>query len=1009
MIFRYAAAAFILSLFFLFATPLVPALTAQNAAWQQRVDYEMDIRMNVETNQFSGSQLVTYHNVSPDTLHRFFYHLYYNAFQPGSMMDTRSRTIIDPDGRVRDRIYHLTEDEIGFQNILSLKQNGQSVSFEVSETILSVNLSSPILPGETVIFEMEFEAQVPLQIRRTGRDNREGIRYSMSQWYPKVAAYDQDGWHTPPYVAREFHGNFGDFDVRITIDRNYTLGATGYLQNPQQVGHGYEDPELPLELPEGDELTWHFFAPEVIDFFWGAHDEFIHVIHEEEGSPRIHMLYVERPETRFWEMLGEFTAEAFRFMNEYIGPYPYEQFTIIQGGDGGMEYPMGTLITGHRPLWSLVGVTVHELIHMWYQSTLATNETLYHWMDEGFTVYMSDLVMWHLFQLPGDPHASTYRAYLRLVHDGLEEYMGQHADRYDTNAAYSMASYRKGSLILHQLEYIIGRDAMKRTMQRYYRDFAMRHPTPVDFQRIAEEESGMQLRWYFDEMLYSTRTIDIGIDRVRNAGRNTTIRLSRDGIFHMPVDLLLTYADGTQELIYIPTQQQLGIKAHEHPDIPRTVLEPWPWTHATYEFTLEGRPALVTAAEIDPSNRLADINRLNNRWPFPAEFNAFQVPEPDWNTYQTGVRPALWYGERAGLRVGGRLSGRYLFNTKALDAELWLTTGTLEDPSASNLDADYRLSWRDRLPLLGPDSWWQAETGRFYGVHHQRLAVERRLGRFGRLERTRRVLSLDAFHLNKDANRQIGALSAQWERGSLIGAGLSFEQGDVSETGILLRAETATFYGERAAQQVQLRAGYTWFSSDFRYRVRFGLQAAGGSGQMAQQQRYNLGSGTAIERWQNRAFTATANIDGLFYEDARLSFDSGNALSGYSLHTPGRSGLTGNNMLAFSVWQSYRPFLRGNQRAFELEVFSGTGLAWDGSFATDFSLPSASSPWLASTGAGIVFDFSELPRSARYTGQSALLSGLRVALRSPFYLHQAGDTNDFEPTSRWMIGVGKAF
>lgn len=989
---------------------LLPASAqAQNAAWQQTANYEMDIRMNVETNRFTGTQRVEYHNASPDTLNRFFYHLYYNAFQPGSMMDTRSRTIIDPDGRVRDRILHLNEDEIGFQDVRSLTQNGQPVTFEVSETILSVNLAAPILPGETVIFEMEFEAQVPVQIRRTGRDNREGIRYSMSQWYPRVAAFDQDGWHTAPYVAREFHGNFGDFDVRITIDRNYTLGATGYLQNPQQVGHGYEDPNLPLELPEGDELTWHFFAPQVIDFFWGAHDEFVHVIHEEEGAPRIHLLYVERPETRFWGMLGEFTAEAFRFMNEYIGPYPYEQFTIIQGGDGGMEYPMGTLITGHRPLWSLVGVTVHELIHMWYQSTLATNETLYHWMDEGFTVYMSDIVMWHLFRLQGDPHASTYRSYLRIVHDGLEEYMGQHADRYDSNAAYVTASYRKGSLILHQLEYIIGRDAMKRTMQRFYSEFMLRHPTPVDFQRIAEQESGMQLRWYFDEMLYSTRTIDLAIDRVRNAGGDTTIRLSRNGIFLMPVDLLLTYADGSQELIYIPTQQQLGIKAHEDPSLPRTVLDPWPWTHPTYEFTLEGRPALVIATEIDPSNRLADVNRLNNRWPFPLELNAFQVPEADWNTYQAGVRPALWYGERAGVRLGARLSGRYLFDTKALDAEFWLTSGTLDDFSASNLDVDYRLAWRDRLPLLGPDSWWRAETGRFYGVHHQRITVDRRLGRFGRLEPVRRVLSLEAFHLNQDAKRQIDPLYAQWERGSLIGAGLTFTQGDVSETGIQLRAETSTFYGERAAQQVQLHAGYTWFSSDFRYRVRFGMQVAGGSTQMAQQQRYNLGSGTAIERWQNRAFTAVANIDTGFFEDARLSFDSGNALSGYSLHSPFRSGLTGNNMLAFSVWQSFRPFLQGNERAIELEFFSGTGLAWDGSFATDISLPSPSDPWLASAGIGLVYDFSERPRSARWTGQSALLSGLRVSLRSPFYLHQPTDGDEFELTSRWMIGLGKAF
>ena len=209
----------------------------------------MDIDMNVQTNRFTGKQKLEYWNNSPDTLTRVFYHLYFNAFQPGSMMDTRSRrqgTIqagrgADWDPRVKDRIQNLKPDEIGYQKISSLKMNGRPQKFEVLETILEVKLDKPILPRSKVVFDMVFEAQVPLQVRRSGRDNpTTKVRYSMSQWYPKICEYDYEGWHPTPYVAREFYGVWGDFDVNITIDKNYILGGTGYLQNANQIGYGYE-------------------------------------------------------------------------------------------------------------------------------------------------------------------------------------------------------------------------------------------------------------------------------------------------------------------------------------------------------------------------------------------------------------------------------------------------------------------------------------------------------------------------------------------------------------------------------------------------------------------------------------------------------------------------------------------------------------------------------------------------------------------------------------------------
>ncbi len=231
----------------------VTAAVAQPDRWQQRVKYAMDINMDVNTNRFTGKQKLEYTNNSPDTLTKVYYHLYWNAFQPNSMMDARSQALgkiktnrgPDWDGRVRDRIANLQPDEIGYQKILSLKLNGVAQPYTVEETILEVKLTKPILPKSTVTFDMDFEAQVPLQVRRSGRDNPQtGVRLSMSQWYPKLCEYDYEGWHPTPYIAREFYGVWGDFEVKITIDKNYLIGGTGYLQNPNQIGYGYETPVL---------------------------------------------------------------------------------------------------------------------------------------------------------------------------------------------------------------------------------------------------------------------------------------------------------------------------------------------------------------------------------------------------------------------------------------------------------------------------------------------------------------------------------------------------------------------------------------------------------------------------------------------------------------------------------------------------------------------------------------------------------------------------------------------
>lgn len=572
----------------------------------------MDIDFDVSEHQFSGKQTLNYVNNSPDTLRRIFYHLYFNAFQPNSMMDTRSRSISDPDRRVQDRISQLSDSEIGYQKVLSLTQNGTPVKYKVEGTVLEVELAEAILPEAITTFNMEFEGQVPIQIRRSGRNNAEGIDYSMAQWYPKVAEYDERGWHAHPYIGREFFAPWGDFEVNITIDKAYVVAATGVLQNPSEIGYGYEDEGVEVKR-KGKKLTWRFRAKNVHDFVWAADPDYTHTTAMVDGGPELHFFYQKEEKTSAWEELPALAVKAFEFIQENYGKYPYPNYSVIQGGDGGMEYPMATLITGNRNLRSLIGVTVHEALHSWYQGLLATNESYYAWMDEGFTSYATAETTSSILQGSERTQERNYNRYISLAKSGIEEPLSTHSDHFQTNRAYGRASYNKGAVALAQMNYIIGKETTARALKRYYYKWRFKHPDANDWIRVFEKESGLELDWYLDYWVNTTHTIDYGVDSVISTEGKTKVQLQKIGKMPMPVDVTVTYKDGTKKLYYISLTIMRGEKAPEG-NIERVILPDWPWTHATYEFEIDTPTKNVSSIEIDDSGYMADIDRTNNIW-----------------------------------------------------------------------------------------------------------------------------------------------------------------------------------------------------------------------------------------------------------------------------------------------------------------------------------------------------------------------------------------------------------
>ncbi|MCA5004185.1 M1 family metallopeptidase [Sphingobacterium bovistauri] len=592
--------------------------------WQQDVNYKMDIDVNEKNYQYDGKMTLIYGNNSGQSLSKVYFHLYFNAFQPGSMMDNRLVSISDPDARMvknigtkekpvyQSRISQLTPEQIGYQMISSIKVNGASANFKVDGTILEVTLPTALADGSKTNFELGWKAQVPEQIRRSGRNSKEGVAFSMAQWYPKMAHFDEFGWHLDEYVGREFIAPFGDFDVTIHLHKDYVIGASGVLQNPNDV-KGYV--KKAKVKTKNNKASWHFKAENIHDFAWGADPKFVVDSASSAGGVKLYTVYIpaNKDVISNWTQALGFSKEFFDFTSTRFGAYPWPTYTIVQGGDGGMEYGTMTLVTGGRNLKSLVNVIFHEVAHSWYQHMFGINETVDEWFDEGFTSYIEELGMQHIFEKKGavstNPVIEPYRAYYRLALSGKEEPMSLLADYYNTNYGYSNQAYNKGAVMAEQLGYIIGQQNLEKTFLKFYEEWKFKHPTPNDFKRVAEEVSGINLKWYFNLFINTTRKIDYAIESISD----NTISIRNKSDLAMPLDILVEYKDGSKELFYIPLREMRGEKPAEQFDLyrglKRTALEDWFWTKPTYTFKVGKEVAKVI---IDPTLRLADVESSDN-------------------------------------------------------------------------------------------------------------------------------------------------------------------------------------------------------------------------------------------------------------------------------------------------------------------------------------------------------------------------------------------------------------
>lgn len=600
-----------------------PLCAQESCAWQQHASYKMQVEMQPQHNAYHARQELTYTNHSPDTLRHVFYHLYYNAFAPNSEMDVRLQHIPDPDARMvnnlgtqqapryQSKIAVLSQKEKGGIEIQSLKQEGQPLEFFTVGTVLAVPLAKPILPGGKTVLQMEYQAQIPPMIRRTGHSSSDGVAFTMTQWYPKLAEYDALGWRTNQYIAREFYGVWADYEVSIVMDEPYVIAGTGVLQ-------GVENIVSPVGKKKKNQKSlkkWTFTAHNVHDFAWAADPDFQHDSLKTPSGKTLNFFYKKYPES--WKQIQPQLLKVFEFYNQKIGAYPWEQYSFIQGGDGGMEYAMCTMVAGGENPERLLNTCIHELGHAWFQHIFASDEQMYPWFDEGFTTYIENWATNEV--ISPDPQANfnthEYKLYQYLVQENLQEAPTTHADFYATNAGYSITSYAKGALFVSQLGYIIGTENLEKTFRRFYQEYALKHCTPQDFIRCAERVSGMQLRWFYNEFMQTTHTIDYAIESVMPHQGKTRITLRRLGRVPMPLDLLIVPQGEKPFALHIPTALTFGVKENPFKNMSWEVLSAWGWAQPTYTFEVDVPYEQVQAVVIDPMDFMADVNKQNNTFP----------------------------------------------------------------------------------------------------------------------------------------------------------------------------------------------------------------------------------------------------------------------------------------------------------------------------------------------------------------------------------------------------------
>jgi peptidase M1-like protein len=576
--------------------------------WQQRVDYRIEASLDPATHRLSGRETIHYVNRSPDPLPYLWLFVEQNICAPGSVTNQLDQPPLVFLGSTFDFSCK------GFEGGLTLEHvriGARDAATTVTGTTMRVDLPRPLAPGQFLDLDIGWHFTVPDY--GAGRMGRDGTLYLLGQWYPRMAVYDDvRGWNHEPYIGGgEFYLEYGRFDVSLTLPADYIVGATGVLLNPLQVLTPTERARLarargsstPVAIITADEagqaartrpsaagrLTWRFSADSVRDFAFGASPDFRWDASAYRNT-LVHTLY--RPTAPEWEEANRMVRDAVAYYSEQWYPYPYPHITSIEGPIEGMEYPMITFDPRAPSREERQWVLAHELGHQWMPMIVGSNERLYPWMDEGFNTFIDLGNAARYFK--GTPYGDSIEVHpLHLYPDHAQ------ADREQPLISRPVeghdlfwTGYQKPALMMQTLRYeVLGKERFDHAFRQYLRACAYRHPTPADFFRVMRDASGMDLDFFWRDWIYTTARLDQAVDSVGVADSVPKVFLSNRGTMTLPLEMDLTYADGTTERVRLPVEM---------------------WNLGTaFAYRVRGGRR-VTGVVVDPRGVLPDVDRKNN-------------------------------------------------------------------------------------------------------------------------------------------------------------------------------------------------------------------------------------------------------------------------------------------------------------------------------------------------------------------------------------------------------------
>jgi hypothetical protein len=723
--------------------------------WQQDVHYKINASLNDSSDIISGSEELTYFNNSPDTLYFVYFHLYQNAFQPGSYLDNLQENNDAPVkyGKYERKKLGITIDE--------MKSGEQVLKTQADNTILKVFLNKPIFPNTSEAFQIKFKTYYDngSTRRRMKLYKSWGFKhFNGCQWYPKICVYDRkSGWNTDQHLNREFYGDFGAFDVNLTFAGNYILEATGVLQNESEVLpdslkrridiKNFKDkkwdskPDTIIPLVKGQTKTWQYHAENVHDFAFTAdptyriHDTIIYPGRKNGEGVRC-VAIVQEGHASGWRNAAEYLAKIITVFSRDFGVFEYPKIVIADAADG-MEYPMLTLDGGRDPEY--YGLLVHEVGHNWFYGMIGNNETYRAMLDEGFTQF---LTVWGMEALHGDTvpyhmdkktnwyykrffeptNVRDSKCYLGYLSDAMryeDEQLNTHSDAF--NGALGQGGgyrhvYMKTSTMLYNLQYVLGDSLFSAAMKHYVSQWKFAHPYPEDFRNSISQFTHVDLNWFFDEWMETTKNIDYKIGRIKK-GKGTDeyiIRLERKGRMQMSIDLRVISKTDSVFDYHIPNTWFEKYSGDTFPlnrciqvekprrkplqnghismrgDVyacypilsiggkPLEILPKWyGWDklQPTYDASVT-IPGGIKNVIIDPSERLADINMLNNRKHGTVElrFDSHIYPTPSWKKYRIYMRPDIWWNAYDGFKLGIHANGNYMGVKHVFALTVWLNS-----------------------------------------------------------------------------------------------------------------------------------------------------------------------------------------------------------------------------------------------------------------------------------------------------------------------------------------------